>query len=44
MKIFKNVRDGSIDEIEIVTPDDWHLHVRDGEPMQDVVPHSARQF
>jgi dihydroorotase len=25
-------------------PDDWHLHVRDGAAMADVVPHSAAQF
>ena len=31
-------------EISITRPDDWHLHVRDGAPMRDVVPHSARQF
>ena len=31
-------------EITITRPDDWHLHVRDGEPMKTVVPHSAAQF
>jgi len=31
-------------EITIVRPDDWHLHVRDGAAMRDVVGHSARQF
>ncbi|MBC5765466.1 dihydroorotase [Ramlibacter albus] len=31
-------------EITITRPDDWHLHVRDGAPMRDVVPHSAAQF
>ena len=25
-------------------PDDWHLHVRDGDAMKDVVGYSARQF
>ena len=25
-------------------PDDWHLHVRDGDAMRCVVPHSARQM
>ncbi|MDH3589553.1 MAG: dihydroorotase [Gammaproteobacteria bacterium] len=30
--------------IEITTPDDWHLHLRDGDRMQAVVQHSARQF
>jgi dihydroorotase len=32
------------DQVTIVRPDDWHLHVRDGAAMRDVVPHSARQF
>ena len=31
-------------EITIVRPDDWHLHVRDGAAMRDVIGHSARQF
>ena len=32
------------DTITIHRPDDWHLHFRDGETMQAVVPHTARQF
>ncbi len=31
-------------ELTLVRPDDWHLHVRDGAALQDVVPHTARQF
>jgi dihydroorotase len=31
-------------ELTIVRPDDWHLHVRDGPALRAVVPHSARQF
>ncbi len=31
-------------ELTILRPDDWHLHVRDGAALRDVVPHSARQF
>jgi len=31
-------------EITITRPDDWHLHVRDGEAMKVVVPHTAAQF
>ena len=31
-------------QITIIRPDDWHLHVRDGAAMQAVVPHSAAQF
>ncbi|MEC8251581.1 MAG: dihydroorotase [Planctomycetota bacterium] len=30
--------------IELTRPDDWHLHLRDGEVLADVVPHTARQF
>ena len=30
--------------LTITRPDDWHLHVRDGEPMRTVVPHTAAQF
>jgi dihydroorotase len=30
--------------ITITTPDDWHLHVRDGDNMRSVVPHTAAHF
>src|SRR5215469_15089985 len=30
--------------ITIRKPDDWHLHVRDGEMLKSVLPHTARQF
>jgi dihydroorotase len=30
--------------LRITKPDDWHLHLRDGEAMRDVVGHSARTF
>ena len=30
--------------ITLTRPDDWHLHVRDGEALQTVVPHTATQF
>jgi dihydroorotase len=30
--------------LTITRPDDWHLHLRDGATMQDVLPHTARQF
>jgi len=32
------------DQITITRPDDWHLHVRDGEILRDVVPATARHF
>lgn len=31
-------------EITIIRPDDWHLHVRDGEALKTTVPHAAAQF
>ncbi|MHB8949959.1 MAG: dihydroorotase [Rhodoferax sp.] len=30
--------------LTLTRPDDWHLHVRDGEALRTVVPHSAAQF
>ena len=30
--------------LTIKTPDDWHLHLRDGAMMEGVLPHSARHF
>ena len=32
------------DAITLTRPDDWHLHVRDGEALKTVVPHTAAQF
>jgi dihydroorotase len=34
----------SIDTLTLTRPDDWHLHVRDGEALYTVVPHTAAQF
>ena len=31
-------------KLTITRPDDWHLHLRDGEALKAVLPHSARQF
>ncbi|MGE5386367.1 MAG: dihydroorotase [Betaproteobacteria bacterium] len=31
-------------QITITRPDDWHLHLRDGEALGAVVAHTARQF
>ena len=33
-----------IDRLTIPRPDDWHVHLRDGEMLRDVVGHTARQF
>ncbi len=31
-------------ELSLIRPDDWHLHVRDGAALNVVVPHTAAQF
>lgn len=31
-------------KIELTQPDDWHLHIRDGDVMKDVLADTARQF
>ena len=31
-------------QLTITRPDDWHLHLRDGEALTAVLPHTARQF
>ena len=31
-------------QIELIQPDDWHLHIRDGAVMRDVLADTARQF
>eukprot|EP00286_Rhodomonas_abbreviata_P016635 CAMPEP_0181340458 /NCGR_PEP_ID=MMETSP1101-20121128/29847_1 /TAXON_ID=46948 /ORGANISM="Rhodomonas abbreviata, Strain Caron Lab Isolate" /LENGTH=145 /DNA_ID=CAMNT_0023451589 /DNA_START=86 /DNA_END=519 /DNA_ORIENTATION=+ len=33
-----------MNELEITAPDDFHLHVRDGEMLKTVLPHTARIF
>lgn len=33
-----------METITLTRPDDWHLHVRDGGLLTEVVPHSARVF
>ena len=34
----------SLDTLTLTRPDDWHLHVRDGDALRVVVPHTAAQF
>ena len=34
----------SMTSITITRPDDWHLHLRDGAAMRDVLPHTASRF
>ena len=31
-------------KITLTRPDDWHLHLRNGEMLRSVLPHTARQF
>ncbi len=33
-----------MEQIEIIKPDDWHVHFRDGEILKAVVPESTRNF
>jgi dihydroorotase len=33
-----------MDTLTLTRPDDWHLHLRDGEAMRAVLPHTARVF
>ncbi len=33
-----------MEELEIIKPDDWHVHFRDGKILQAVVPETSRHF
>ena len=33
-----------MNRLEIRRPDDWHLHLRDGDMLNGVLPHSAAHF
>lgn len=33
-----------MNSISLIKPDDWHLHVRDGDVLKDVIPHTATRF
>jgi dihydroorotase len=33
-----------VESLQILTPDDWHLHLRDGSMLELTVPHAAVQF
>lgn len=33
-----------MNELSITRPDDWHLHLRDGDALKAVLPHTAKQF
>lgn len=32
------------DTLTLTQPDDWHLHLRDGDLLKDLLPHTARRF
>ena len=34
----------TVNKITITQPDDWHLHLRDGDALSTTVPHSAKNF
>lgn len=34
----------TVEQISLIKPDDWHLHLRDGEALQTTVPATARCF
>ena len=34
----------ALDRLTIRRPDDWHVHLRDGDMLRTVVAHTARQF
>ncbi len=39
-----NATPTTLTTLTITRPDDWHVHLRDGAVLDDVVPHTARQF
>jgi dihydroorotase len=39
-----SAQSSSLNLLTIARPDDWHLHVRDGDMLAAVLPHTARQF
>jgi dihydroorotase len=39
-----SAQSSSLNSLTIARPDDWHLHVRDGDMLAAVLPHTARQF
>ena len=39
-----NIAATPLDTLTLTRPDDWHLHLRDGDALRTVVPHTAAQF
>jgi dihydroorotase len=33
-----------MESITLIKPDDWHLHVRDGDVLHNIIPHTAERF
>jgi dihydroorotase len=40
----RDADNAGMDTLTLTRPDDWHLHLRDGDAMAAVLPHTARQF
>ena len=40
----KRRRMSSFTELEIIVPDDFHHHLRDGDVLKEIVHHAARSF
>lgn len=38
------IYDETMQKLTMTRPDDWHLHLRDGEALKAVLPHTVRQF
>lgn len=34
----------TIRQLDLIAPDDWHIHLRDDAALATTVPHAARQF
>lgn len=34
----------TVNELELIRPDDWHVHLRDGAMLEAVAPYTAKQF
>jgi len=44
MSTATDIQPPAVTSISITRPDDWHLHVRDGDALRTTVPHAAAQF
>lgn len=44
IQVMTSAAPSPITSLTLTRPDDWHLHVRDGDALRTVVPHTATQF